>query len=510
MFGNLKAAAGSWVSDKAGSFFKKKEKETLHPVLFDDDDEFSKKAQTIRPLYEKKHSAGLDLAGLSKQSQSGKQAEGIQAPMSERTHSRGAFGSLSLSTLFLKKSGSEVQERTVFTYKFIDTAKNIWEKNDLDEILSYDDLNYGFDEEFRASLEEAAKNKFKAVQVSQERIDEYMEDFDHLEVIMSTIDIMASNSLNESGLDEDCRKDVSTFFVNVPEEVFVSIFFKEMIEPRFEYGSPPSSPNSQDSVKMQFFKDVHKQYARLVETFSFLEVDLGVKKRSVERSITMIIKNKNCDFWGTCQDYFRMCDESNMLTQKVCTLRNQIEICKKTAVSKTIELMKKFKNRKQKQQAVDLLMKAKEKLTKIINFCKLDLISANQVELPVVYEVLVISYINLKKPDPELDNLAVKKVVLSTIIERIEIIKRRLKGMLYTYLTLFNSAQEEDPSDDLLDVLDLYTSISEKAQDIQEKYNVESEQFAEDVILLKAHCLQLLHMDDSLNCVHNDVIMSYF
>ena len=508
MFNNLKAAAGTWMSDTASGLFKKKK---INTGLFDEEDEFSKQAKTIRPLYEKKISSGLDLANTTNNSPTTKQVEINPGSMSERSHtSKSKFGSISLSGLFGKKSCQEGPGRIIYTYKLMETPKNIWEKNDLDEILSYDDLNHGFDEEFRANLEESAKKKFKAVTVSQDMIDDYMEDCDHLQLIMSTIDIMAHSGVSESGFDEDCKKEVSTFFVNVPEDVFLSIFFKEFVEPRFQFGFPPSSPLFKESPKIQFINDVHKQYSRLVDTFTFLDTDLRIKKRSVERSITMIIKNKNCDFWGTCQDYFRMCDESYALSEKVGYLRTKLEFCKKSAITKTLQLTNQFKKRNLKHRAMKLIQKAKDKFTKIINFCKLDLISANQDELPVVYEVLVISYINLQAPDADLDSLSIKKVVLDSILERVEIIKRRLKGMLYTYLTLFNSTQDDEPSDDLVDVLELYTTISDKAQDIQDKYKVESELFAEDVILLKAHCLQLLHMDDSLSCVQNEFIMSYF
>jgi hypothetical protein len=213
--------------------------------------------------------------------------------------------SLSLRSLFYKGDGKQEAERVVFQYKFIDTPKNIWEKKDLEDVLSFDDLENGFDEEFRRRLEEAAKNKFKPTQVSQDIINEYMEDCDHMQVIMSTFDILMHSIVNEPNFEDDCKKDVSTFFVNVSEGVFVTIFFKEYIEPRIHFNSPPSSPTSQDS-QHHFFKETQSYYSPMVETCNLMETELMIKKRSTEKSIATIIKNKNCDFWGTYNSFFEM------------------------------------------------------------------------------------------------------------------------------------------------------------------------------------------------------------
>lgn len=139
--------------------------------------------------------------------------------------------------MFSKGEKKTEPTRVIYEYKFIDTPRNIWDRKDVDEILSFDDLEHGFDENFRKSLEEAGKNKYRPSELTHEAIEEYMEDCDHMQVIMSTIDLLLHGGICESTLEDDCKKDVSTFFVNVPEEVFITIFFKEYIEPGFNLAS---------------------------------------------------------------------------------------------------------------------------------------------------------------------------------------------------------------------------------------------------------------------------------
>lgn len=509
MFTNLKAAAGAWVSDKTSGLFKTKQKKSS---LFDDEDDFSKQVKTARPLYEKKTSTPVDQLQPVSISPVRGPLEDLQPPLSERSTNRGGpLSSLSLSALFGKKEKTGEKEKEVFTYKFIDSPKCIWDKNDLEDVLSYDDLNNGYDEEFRTQLELASKQKFKAVDLNHDKLEDYMEDCSQIELILATIDIMAHSAIQEPSFEFDCKREVSTFFVNVREDIFVGIFFKEFVEQRFDLNVVAvQSPGLEVSPKAQNPRGFTLlRFEKFIEDFNQLETELNINKRSVEKSICSIFKNKNCDFWGTCQDYFKMGEEVQDLTDSVSALRQKMLICKRAGGDKSQSLIRKFKMSQMKTSSLKLLEKARAKFSSVIRFCKLDLINANQDELPVVYETLAEFYLRLSKPD-ELDELKIKKICLEMILERLEIIKRRMKGTLYTYLTIFNTAQDQEPPEELIDILELYTSISEKAEDIQEKFKLDSQLFAEDVILLKAHCLQLLHMDDGLTCVHSELVMSYF
>lgn len=79
--------------------------------------------------------------------------------------------------------------KIVLQYKQIETPKNIWDKAELDEILSFEDLQHGFDDVLRQNLEYVSKFKFKPVEaVNMTKINDYLEKCKYLEILKMTID----------------------------------------------------------------------------------------------------------------------------------------------------------------------------------------------------------------------------------------------------------------------------------------------------------------------------------
>lgn len=162
----------------------------------------------------------------------------------------------------------------------------------------------------------------------------------------------------------------------------------------------------------------------MIKLYGYLDTELMTKIHVTDRSITSIIKNNNREFYQALTSYFSFSEISAALSDQVTSLKTKIAVCKEACVKKSLELLRKYKKQKQIKLSLDLIEKAKEKYSKMIKFCQLDIINANQDELPEVYEVLVLSFSNFKKSDPELDNTSIKRSVLAMILERIEIIKK--------------------------------------------------------------------------------------
>ena len=49
----------------------------------------------------------------------------------------------------IKAGTNKSNSNQIFQFKLIETPKNIWDKDDLEDILSRDDLDDFFDEQFR-------------------------------------------------------------------------------------------------------------------------------------------------------------------------------------------------------------------------------------------------------------------------------------------------------------------------------------------------------------------------
>lgn len=70
--------------------------------------------------------------------------------------------------------------------------------------------------------------------------------------------------------------------------------------------------------------------------------------------------------------------------------------------------------------------------------------------------------------------------------------------------------QDMPPDKELSTLFIVYTDIVDRFKKLQEKNPVETEEHAQDAIMLKDHCFQLYHMDDTLTCVHNEIVSVFY
>ena len=520
MFGNIRSFAGNILNKIEDKMTIKKDETQAKSFLFDEDEQtYQLKVQTVRPLYEKKQSV----------------KEGSKLP--------GAAHNLSQSMCMMPSQDFDLrQDHSIMAkqptqphlYKRIDTPKNIWEKKDLEEVLSYDDLQHGFDEEFRKSLETACVRKTgrSEGEVNMIKIADFLDKCKYLLIVKFTID--NSEREDEMVQSEDsvvASNDLHMHILNCDDEMYLSLLFNDLLsdivkkkknrdrsteegidggdsfsQEDEDEGSNAGSAKSGGS-RMEIYL---KRFVSKRDIVQRVLDGLNRKIAVVNKSIANIVSKRNNDFWGTCDDFIKIDEENDNLMHSVSDLRRKLPIIRTAVFEKWKVVRKLIENRKKIQTALEAVEGAKKKFKKILKFCKLDLINADINELPAIYEVLMLSYLNIKRDKRGHDFYSITTRMSDMILMRIEIMKKRLRGLLYQLISLYNQDLESPPSKELVNIFIIYNSISEKFKEAQEEYMEESQEFAEDAILLKANCFQLLHMDDTLHCIHSNIITDFF
>lgn len=145
-----------------------------------------------------------------------------------------------MSWLSKIKAGSGKANQT-YQFKLIETPKNIWDKSDLEDILSRDDIDDFFDEEFRRKAELASKTKHKSCEsVNMTIINTFLEDCKYLELIKLTIEHKLGSDLIDTAA--QAAEASEMFIAEVRDERFIFILFAGYLEQWFPSITEPLSP----------------------------------------------------------------------------------------------------------------------------------------------------------------------------------------------------------------------------------------------------------------------------
>jgi len=507
MFKNFKALAGSLLQKIDSSLNPAKEGPGPKPVLFDEDEDVLQiQVQTVRPLFEKKTSRPVD----------------AEAPKPNPSLSQSMFVFPSNSFEDRPAPAAKPKKQQASVYKKIETPRNIWDKRDLEDILSFDDLELGFDESFRAELEASLAVRQKPPEeLCLQRMGEFAQKCEFLQILKCTIDNHLS--LEPVAANDGDLATAQGFHLHLlacPAEHYLAVVFNELVFPAARQAPDSddsdqenSSSNSGTSARSgtgHLDRFVRRFVCKRDKVLTVLD-DLNRKRVEVDTRIASIVNKRNCDFWGTCQEFVRLDSEYEGLDEKVADLRRKLAVCKSASVDQYRRVKSLIDRKDRVQRSLLILQTAKEKFRKIIKFCKFDLINAELEELPDIYEGLLLSYFGVLQGSEDFRSLGcLPRRVTEMILFRLEVIKKRLKGLLYNHLNVYNLEQDRPPSKELISLFMIYNLISDKFREAQEDHPEESQQFAEDSILLKSHCFQLLHMDDTLTCVHSNIITDFF
>ena len=489
MFNNLKAFAGSFIErldNKISSIGEDAKKEGSSSNIFQQETGKDFGLQTVRPLYEKKknNKSEAKVPGLSLNlSQSM-----VESPNKNQTHSAGWFTSRN-------QSGNQIAHS--YSVKESPVSSKIWDSNQLEEVIGESKLRKGFDEDFRKQLELTSikLHRYKKTQPSETEFTE--EDQDNLEENCELLQLMkyvieANNRTVEADLNTDFMQGMSVYLINPTPEIFLAYLMSEKIDPILEdYGDDKRACES--------------------EIRSLLD-DVNRKRLLVDRSIKNIVSKRNNDFWGTCEKFVDVCGTSDRLQDAASALRSKIEKTKREVVLKNAEMKKNYMERQKKEK---LLAELEDLNSKYSNVFKLDrqfIITTDLRELPELYSRLLISLVDISSdithktyqsnnPLP----LRIRSMVASSLLT----LKSTLKKNLYLNLSIYNDQQDEPPHRELIDLLIVYSSVSDRYKKIasfDSKYDVQSE----DSKLLKIHCCELYHADDSLSCIDNPLLDSFY
>lgn len=588
MFANLKQLAEKVASmDLSGSNKQKQDAaaKIYNPAatssLFDEDDDIlAKNYNNLQPLYMKK------VSREEKPSREEVYPEPVaRMPIAPRANQaplpdvKGMFGALikKVSTS-LGETGpnranpppnmqrdvvfmgpKQAHELPVYEYMFIDTPRHLFESHLLDEILSAEDLEDSYNEPFRQMLEHTSKHpqRWQEFPLDTNILHNYLDTCAELEIVLSTIETSERMHQVFETVEDEWKKDLSVFLINMDATYLMPIVFAEFVAPtglvytnrrkffgRMIHAStvtdedeesedsslhtpekPQQAAGKEDHLSIELVEaplcrisNADGDWIKIRKFDSFRDgiqtaVDGMVGNRDrIDKTIGKLIHKNSDNFWKSCDELHQTAEETEKLEEATCMLRSHLSKVK-TECFEANERVHKYQLKKKKvEEAMALVQTLKTKYEKIIRFCKLNIIDADQDELPEVYEALMISLVHLDKPvPPEMSRILLPDIVRRTVLEQLEIIKRRIKGELYTHLGLYNHlVDSQPPPRDLVDVFMLYNEISEKYKELVDEYPQELCKFAEDSILLKTHAMQLLNMDDSLTCIHSNIITDFF
>lgn len=455
----------------------------------------------------------------------------------------------------------EAYELPEYEYMFIDTPRCLFETHLLDEILSRDDLEDSYHEQLRAVLEHASKypQRWETPPIDRHKLHNYLDTCAELEIVLSTIQTSEKMHAVFESVEDEWKRDLSVFLVNMDATHLMPLVFAEFVassglkytnrlrlcrrtpshaasdeEDESEDDSittpekEPSDPERHGDASGgdgeleglaipgicdpvgEWVRD--KKYQHFREKIGTAVDGMVGNSSRIDKTIGKMIHKNGDNFWASCDELHQTAEETEKLEQATCSMRSHLSKIKSECFEAK-EIVHKIQLKKRKvEEALSLVQALKTRYEKIIRFCKLNIIDADQDELPEVYEALMISLVHLDKPVPqEMVKILLPQIVRRTVLEQLEIIKRRIKGELYTHIGLYNHlVDRQPPPRELVDVFMLYNEISSKYKELVSDHPQELCKFAEDSILLKTHCMQLLNMDDSLTCIQSNIITDFF
>ena len=455
----------------------------------------------------------------------------------------------------------EAYELPLYEYMFIDTPRYLFETHLLDEILSRDDLDDSYNEQLRQVLEHASKHpqRWEVAPIDRNKLHNYLDTCAEMEIVLSTIQTSEKMHAVFESVEDEWKRDLSVFLINMDATHLMPLVFAEFVaNTGLKYTNrlrlsrrtlshtasdeeDESDDDSMTTPEIELNKERQdaganeadgeyggfaisgicnpvgewvrgKKYEHFREKIGAAIDGMVGNSSRIDKTIGKMIHKNGDNFWASCDELHQTAEDTEKLEQATCSMRSHLSKIKSECFEAKERVHKIQQKKRKVEEALNLVQALKTRYEKIIRFCKLNIIDADQDELPEVYEALMISLVHLDKPVPqEMAKILLPQTVRRTVLEQLEIIKRRIKGELYTHIGLYNHLVDtQPPPRELVDVFMLYNEISSKYKELVSDHPQELCKFAEDSILLKTHCMQLLNMDDSLTCIQSNIITDFF
>lgn len=411
--------------------------------------------------------------------------------------------------------------RVFYEFEALPPPKNLWDHEGLDEVMDLQCLEENFDEELRCALEEAQRHRHKPCEeLDMRKVGRYLDKCNDLIILKFT---MSNISESDSHLEESIKDSIKPFTLELEDGELTTRLFQNNSELQWlRTGTKNEGTDepyaAQGMISVQAIKenefDLYRKSSESQEKVRQCLNRLLNQYNYVDGFIKHMIKSKS---GGLIPSFLRMADQHKNIDEKlekIVDLKKKLSSCV-TSLSHIRRIGSQTKLLDRKKQLLEDMKRAKDAFSKIVRYCNLDIINAQVEELPVIYEVLLIFWLNLNEETFQGVVEAIRAKTLSLVIDRLSVIKKRLKGLLFTLLIEYNEVYdplEEDsrpPDKQLVQLLMAYTGISETAKKHLPKSQTPLA-FEEDKILLKSDCLQLFHLDDSLSCIHNSVVRDFF
>jgi hypothetical protein len=479
MFTNLKAFAGNFIEklDSKISQLTEDAKPQSKPDWVKEAKHHSG-SQTVRPLYEKAKPAKPESA-----------AGGLSLNLSQSMFDFSQTDQPREAGWFSSRSCPKKPPALAYCPTEPPSSQQLWKSDGVEEVLGTRLFRYGYDEAFRQQLEECARKQRQPspadfTEEDQEALEENLE---ILQLLKRMIEGAGTQPYTE--IDIASLQHMSVFLVNSRTEAFLAHMMREKVEPILEA--------------------TLGDRGRCLESIQALLDTINKHKLQVDCSIKSIVNKRNCDFWGINRRFVGVCSESEALARSVGGLRSSVCALRRQAVSKNQQLKRLYLKRRQKEELLDALEVFGLKYRGALACCSEEAMACTLEEVPAVYERLVVAAVQVSgETQDRLVGLLARKT-FAFVDARLGVLRKRLKSLLYLHLGLFEADQEQPPHQELVRVFMVYTEISQKHRRLASA-DPRFDMYAADSILLKAHCCDLAHLDDSLTCLEQAIITDFF